>query len=106
MAEAEKQTITSADVATVDAVLAATDKHPTLRKLYKELMTKKAPLAKALDEARAKLDALTQTPEVNALRAEIKRLNVELGPIDNELAGLARALGTKGMRLEPGAYTG
>lgn len=81
------------------------EKRPLLKKLFDELMAQKAPLALEREKVRAELDALTQNPRIAELRAKLKDLNAKLGPMDNELAGLARALGSKSVHAEPGVYT-
>jgi uncharacterized coiled-coil DUF342 family protein len=74
--------------------------------MFEEAQAKRKPLAERRDRLREELDALTQNPRIAELRTEIKAVNAELGPIDNEIAALAKALDGKSITAEPGVYEG
>ena len=97
---AEQDTAAKTDNRPADRV-----KAPALQARFKELSAKKAEVLKTLEPARTTYDKLINAPELLAARKAIKEGNKLLAPIDEELAVLARGLGAKGLKLDPGVYT-
>lgn len=82
----------------------AENKAPITAALKAKLEADKAAILPHLEAARAVYDRLVNAPELLKAKADIKRLSGELGPIENELAALARSGGAKGIKVEPGVY--
>lgn len=119
MAERERQVIRSDDVGVVPAEVlageqpdaAGTDtgvkeviKTPGLLALKKDLEARKAALMEKIGPAREVYERKINDTELVEARRIIKENQKELGEVDNELAAIARALGAKGIRAEPGEY--
>ena len=64
---------------------------------YQELQAQKAALVAELQPFRDDYERLTNAPRLVECRAAIKRLNGLIGPVDNELAQLAKVLGGKSL---------
>lgn len=89
----------------IEVQKAPIERHSRLKEMYVRLIREKAPLTLARDLVRQELEALTQNPRIVELRMDLRRINSILGPMDMELAGLTRALGAKGIKMEAGHYT-
>lgn len=83
----------------------SSEKTPRLKELFRQLWAEKQKIVAELAPARAIHDELVNDPRLVAARKTIKELSAKLAPIDNELAGLARALGSKRMKLDPGVFS-
>lgn len=94
VAEAEKKEQAAAPV-----------KAPRTEQLRKELEAEKAALMKELQPYRDYYDKHVNDAKYVEARKKIKELGAKIGPIDNELAVLARAGGAKGIQAEQGIYT-
>lgn len=82
----------------------ASPKNPRFLAMRDELMAEKAKIMETVGPAREEFEKLTQNPRIEALRKIIKDSKPRLFEIDNELAAIARALGSKGMAIESGKY--
>lgn len=101
----EVVTLTAADVGTVEAAaFTRPAKAPRAAALKAELEAEKALLEPELAKYREVYDRLINAPELLEARAKIKAISAKLGPVLNELAALARAGGSKGIKAEAGAY--
>jgi hypothetical protein len=78
------------------------DKTPRLRELFLELLAEKEKLLEMIRPARETYEKLVNDPQLIEVRRLIKEMNPKLAAIDNELAGLTRALGSKGIKIEQG----
>lgn len=74
---------------------AVADRRPLTRELFDKLQAEKAKIVAALAPYREFHDKHVNDPKFLEARAKIKAAAAVLGPIDQELAGLARALGAK-----------
>jgi hypothetical protein len=92
--------VTGSDVAVLDVK----SKTPITDQLRRELEAQKAKLVAELKPFRDLYDAHVNNPQYLEAKRKIKEINLKLGPIENELAALARARGAKGIKLEPGTY--
>jgi hypothetical protein len=86
--------------------MAETVKAPRSAALKAELEAEKVKLEAELAPARELYERHVNDPAFLAAKRTIKELNAKLGPIQNELAALARAGGSKGIQVEPGEYVG
>lgn len=84
---------------------APAEKTPRLRELLEQLSAEKQELLKALGPARADYERLINDPRLIECRKVLKEHAPRLAAIDNELAGLARAIGARGIKVDPGVYT-
>lgn len=96
----EQVTITKEDVGTIEVK----DKTPRLRTMFNELLAQKQALAAELKPSRDFHDKHVNDPKLLEARKKIKEINAKMAPIDQELAGLARAIGSKGAKIEAGVY--
>ena len=74
--------------------------NPTLefaRARYAELTELKALLVEELQPFRDDYERLTNDPRLIECRAKIREMNAQIGPVDNELASLAKLLGGKSL---------
>ncbi len=74
--------------------------------LRRQLEDEEARLKAELAPHRELYERHVNDPAYVKARREIKRISGELGPIQNELAALARSGGSRGVRAEPGVYQG
>jgi len=88
-----------------DKVTPTPVKNQRLVKMRDELTAERAKIVAVLTPARELHDKLVNDPRLLEARRIIKECNARLGPIDTELAALARALGSKGIRMEPGVFS-
>lgn len=84
---------------------AVQEKNPRLRKMFDELMIQKNQILEEVNPAREFYERHVNDPRFIEARKTIKEGNAKLGPIDNELAALARALGAKSIKAESGVLT-
>lgn len=101
----EKQAITTKDVGKIDPSMLAPEKHPQLRQLRVKLQAEKDAILKKVAPAREAYERLINDPKLVEARKVIKENNKRLGEIDNQLAGIAVALGGRRMGAEPGQHT-
>lgn len=80
------------------------EKTPLLQLIFKKLQGEKAKLLDVVAPARADYERLTNDPRLIECKRIIKESNPKLAAIDNELAGLARALGSRGIKVESGEF--
>lgn len=80
------------------------DKMPRLKELFKQVSAEKVELLKVVAPARETYEKLINDPKLVEARKVIKEFNPKLAKLDQELAGLAKALGGKNMKLETGVY--
>ncbi len=80
-------------------------KSPFLHDRLKALLKEKEELWKELQPARDTYERLVNDPELIAARKKIKESNSKLGLIDQELAFLTKALGSKVLKTETGVYS-
>jgi hypothetical protein len=73
------------------------EKAPLTRRLYEELKARKDALEAAVRPFRELFDAHLADPKFLEARAKIKAYNAEVGPVDNEMSALQRALGGRAM---------
>lgn len=85
---------------------AAAQKNPRLRAMYDDLKKQADAVRAQLDPAREVYDRKVNDPELVAARKAIKELSAKLAPIEQELAALAKALGTRTLKAEAGVYEG
>lgn len=83
----------------------APDKTPRLKELFKQLWAEKRALLKVIEPARADYERLVNDPRLQECKRIIKDSNPKLAALDNEIAGLARALGAKGIKIEAGEFS-
>jgi hypothetical protein len=103
--ETETVVIEPADVGQLKTDEAAPkSKSPLVDSLKAKLRAEKARLVALLAPVRKRLDELTQSDEVNKLRQQVRDINKEMMVVDNELAAMLRAGGSKSMKAEPGNY--
>lgn len=109
----EKQTVTKADVETVDAagiigkeVPDAADKTPRLTAYKRELEARRDELQGRLAPHREFYEAHSNDPKFIEAKNQIRELQKELGPVMNELAALARVSTNNvgGIKAEAGEY--
>lgn len=79
-------------------------KNPRFIAMRDELLAEKAKIMETVGPAREEFEKLTQNPRINELRKIIVDNKPRLFEIDNELAAIARALGARGMKIEPGEF--
>jgi hypothetical protein len=96
----EQQTITSADVGTITL-----SKAPRADALRAELEAEEARLLAILEPAREYYEQHCNDSKYLAAKRLIKEVNAALGPVRNELAALARAKGSNGIKVEPGEFS-
>lgn len=80
------------------------EKTPRLKQMFQELHQRKAELVAKLRPAREFYEAHVNDPRYLEARRVIKEVSAELAPIDNEIAALARALGARGIKADPGVF--
>lgn len=101
----ERQTVTATDVGTVRAEdVAAAPKAPRTDQLRRELEAEQAKLREEMKPFREFYEAHVNDPEYLEACRKIKEISAKLGPVDNELAALARAAGARVIKAEPGEY--
>lgn len=79
-------------------------KAPRVAELKAKLEAEKAALEAELAPYRAFYEAHVNDPKYLEAKAKIKELNAKIAPIGNELAALARSMGSKRLNVEPGHY--
>jgi hypothetical protein len=84
--------------------MAETTKAPMVRALRARLEAERDRLLAELAPHRELYERLINAPELVGARAAIRRIGAELGPVQNELAALARAGGATGIQADPGVY--
>lgn len=104
MSDTEKQTVTAADVGEVPAELVKKpNKSPRAAALKAELQKDKDRLEAELKDYREFHDRHVNDPKYLECCKKIREINGKLGPINNELAALARVdAGNRGIRAEAG----
>jgi hypothetical protein len=98
----EVQTVTTEDVGAVK--VEGQSKTPRVLQLKKELEKEKEALEKELAPYRELYEKHVNDPKYLEARVKIKEISSKLGPICNELASIARAGGSKGIKIEPGEF--
>lgn len=86
------------------ALPSAARKTPKLWERFQALQKEKAALQEKLKPARELHDKHVNDPAFLAAKKTIREVNTTLGPIENELARLAVAMGAKVINMEPGKY--
>lgn len=71
----------------------------------KELVQQKEETLKALAPFREFYEQHVNDPKYLAAKKALKESGAILGPIDQELAMIARALGAKRIKIEPGVFS-
>lgn len=89
----------------VEEVKAPASKTPLADALRAKLQEERDRLQAELKPYREVYDKKVNDPELLEARAKIKALSNLLIPIENELAALVRAGGSKGIKVEAGTYT-
>lgn len=79
-------------------------KAPLTAALKAKLLVEKETLEKELSPHREFYEKHVNDPKYLESKKKIKELNNKLGPINNELAALARAEGAKGIKAESGVF--
>ena len=72
---------------------------------HAELKAEESRLEALMAPAREYYEKWVNDPKGLECKQIIKKVNAQLGPIKNELAALARAGGSKGIKIEPGTYS-
>jgi hypothetical protein len=80
-------------------------KTPRVSELKAQLEKEKAELEALLAPAREFYEKHCNDPQYLASKKIIREVNAKLVPICNELAAIARAAGSKGIKVESGTYT-
>ena len=75
------------------------------QKKFRELTQRKEEALKVLAPHREYYEKHVNDPKYLAAKKAIKEANAILGPIDTELAIVARAIGGKGIKIEPGSFS-
>lgn len=79
-------------------------KSPKLNALKAQLEAEKEAILAIVAPHRAYFEAHRNDPKFIEARRVIKEANPRLAEIDNELAGLARAVGSRGIKVDAGVY--
>lgn len=82
-----------------------TEKIPFLEARRRELEKERDEILKVVQPAREFYEQHMNDTKLLEARKIIKETNLKLAPIQQELAGLARALGAKSLQIEQGSYT-
>lgn len=91
--------------APVEEVKAPASKTPLADALKVKLQEERDRLKAELKPYREVYDQKINDPELLEARAKIRELSNLLIPVENELAALVRAGGSKGLKVEAGTYT-
>lgn len=98
----ESQTVTTEDVGTVK--VEEQSKTPRVSQLKAQLEKEKEALEKELAPYRELYDKHVNDPKYLEARSKIKEISSKLGPILSEIASIARAKGSKGIKVESGSF--
>lgn len=80
-------------------------KAPRVSALMAQLQAEKVKLEEELAPYRADYEILINAPRLLECRRKIKEVSAKLGVVNDELAAIVRANGSKGIKVESGVYT-
>lgn len=80
-------------------------KSPRADAFKEQLLKEEAELKDKIKPYREFYEAHVNDPKYLESRSKIKEINAELAKVHNELAGLARAAGSKGIKAELGVFS-